>query len=202
MLSLRCELPFWCSSIWNIDFKLCMCIYMYAQWAEISYSTGSKFFFFIAEVSGELWLIFNSWKSKEKKIFIPSWFRSFAHHRLASGPCIRPHCGFVVLSVSLCLATGTWATPHAGCSANCCCFTLLCQPLLGSLAYCASAVQLLVFFDFTLSLNVVWLGTCLVNYLSHLIVRLPVTSSHMDLFQFFLCTSLAVIYWIVTSGVK
>lgn len=77
MLSLRCELPFWYSSIQNIDCKLCMCIYMYAQWAEISHSTGSKFFFFIAEVGGELWLIFSFWKSKGKNCLHSSLVQEF-----------------------------------------------------------------------------------------------------------------------------
>lgn len=54
------------------------------------------------------------------------------------------------------------------------------------LALLDSAVQSLVFVDFMLLLYVSWLGTCLVNDLSHLILVTPVTNLHMDLFGFFI----------------
>lgn len=83
--------------------------------------------------------------------------------------------------------------------------TLLHQTLLSSLAWLDSAVQSLVFFDFRLLLYVSWLGTCLVNDLSHLILVIPATNLHMDLFNFFfihfpsICSLNCYIWWEVVA---
>lgn len=95
------------------------------QWAKTSHSIASKFFL-VAKAGDELWLFLNFWISKGKKSpFIVQEF--YLRHRIASGPCIRPHCGSAASQMlqPLCMfvyqiPAGIRAASCVGCCANCC----------------------------------------------------------------------------------
>lgn len=115
------ELYFKYSSIRNIVSKVCV----YMQWVQTSHSIASKFFL-VAKAGDELWLFFNFWISKGKKS--PFILRSFISCiRIASGPCIRPHCGSAASQNAQCLHVSMYQIPAGiraascvGCCTNCC----------------------------------------------------------------------------------
>lgn len=99
-----------------------MCVY---TMTETSYSIASQFFL-VAKTGDELWLFFNFCVSKGKKSpFIVQEFNLI--YRIASGPCVRPHCGSAAsqnaqhLHVSLYqIPTDIRAASCVGCCTNCC----------------------------------------------------------------------------------